>query len=192
MSYTPKILAFAGSLRTGSYNKKLVKVAADSARAAGAEVTYLDLKDLPLPIFDQDFEDQSFPENATKLKALMKSHDGFLIACPEYNSSITAALKNAFDWASRERPDEKPLECFDGKVVALMSASPGALGGLRGLVVVRMLLGNIRVLLLPDQVAVPQAHQAFNPAGALVDPKRHAAIEKLVQSLVATLRKLRS
>lgn len=190
MSYVPKILAFAGSLRSGSYNKKLAKVAAEAARTAGAEVTYFDLRDLPLPIFDQDLEAQSFPENATKWKALMKSHHGFLIACPEHNSSITAALKNAFDWASRERPDEKPLECFDGKVAALMSTSPGALGGLRGLVVVRMLLGNIRVLLLPEQVAIPHAHQAFTEAGALADPKRQAAIEKLAQSLVTTLRKL--
>ena len=190
MSYTPKILAFAGSLRGASYNKKLAKVAAEAARAAGAEATFLDLRDLPLPIFDEDIEKQSFPENATKLKALMKSHDGFLIASPEYNSSISAALKNAVDWASRERPEEKPLECFDGKVAALMSTSPGALGGLRGLVTVRMLLGNIRVLVLPDQVAVPQAHQAFTESGALADPKRQAAIDKLAQSLVSTLRKL--
>jgi chromate reductase, NAD(P)H dehydrogenase (quinone) len=187
---TPKILAFAGSLRAGSYNKKLAKVAAEAARAAGAEVTLADLKDLPLPVFDQDIEQQSFPENAIKLKALMKAHDGFLMACPEYNSSISAALKNAIDWASRERPDEKPLECFDGKVAALMSASPGALGGLRGLVTVRMILGNIRVIVLPEQVAISQAHQAFNEAGSLVDPKRQASIEKLAQSLVAILRKL--
>lgn len=192
MSDTPKILAFAGSLRAASYNKKLARVAAESARAAGAQVTYMDLRDLPLPVFDEDLELQAFPENATKLKALMKAHDGFLIACPEYNSSITAALKNAMDWASRERPNEKPLECFDGKVAGLMSASPGALGGLRGLVVVRMLLSNIRVLVLPEQVAIPQAHQAFNEAGALADPKRQAAIDHLAQSLVGTLRKLRA
>ncbi len=191
MSYKPRILAFAGSLRAASYNKKLAKVAAECARAAGAEVIYVDLRDLPLPVFDEDIEAQGFPENATKLKELMKSHDGFLIACPEYNSSITAALKNAIDWASRERPNEKTLECFDGKVAALMSASPGALGGLRGLVAVRMLLGNIRVLVLPEQVAVPQAHQAFNESGTLVDPKRHAAIDHLAKSLVHTISKLR-
>ena len=190
MSYQPKILALAGSLRSASYNKKLAKVAAEAARAAGAEANFLDLRDLPLPIFDEDVEKESFPENATKLKSLMKSHDGFLIASPEYNSSISAALKNAIDWASRERPNEKPLECFDGKVAALMSTSPGALGGLRGLVVVRMLLGNIRVLVLPDQVAVPQAHQAFTETGALADPKRQSAVDKLAQTLVSTLRKL--
>ena len=189
---TPKILAFAGSLRTASYNKKLAKVAADAARAAGAETTFLDLRDLPLPVFDEDLEKQSFPENATKLKAILKAHDGFLISSPEYNSSMSAALKNAVDWASRERPDEKPLECFDGKVVGLMSASPGALGGLRGLVVVRMMLSNIRVLVLPDQVAIPQAHQAFTETGTLADPKRQAAIEKFAQTLVATVRKLRT
>jgi NAD(P)H-dependent FMN reductase len=192
VSYTPKILAFAGSLRSGSYNKKLARRAAEAARAAGAEVSYLDLRDLPLPVFDEDLEAQRFPENATRLKSVLKSHDGFLMACPEYNSSITAALKNAIDWASRERPGERPLECFDGKVAALLSASPGALGGLRALVVVRMLLGNIRVLVLPEQVTIPQAHQAFNDAGGLLDPRRQAAVEKLAQSLVATLRKLRS
>ncbi len=192
MSYTPKILAFAGSLRSASYNKKLARVAADCARAAGADVTYLDLRDLPLPVFDEDLEAQAFPQNATKLKELLKSHDGFLMACPEYNSSITAALKNAIDWASRERPNEKPLACFDGKVAGLLSTSTGALGGLRGLVVVRMLLANIRVIVLPDQVAIPQAQQAFNEAGALVDPKRQAAVEKLAGSLVATIGKLRA
>jgi len=190
LSYTPKVLALAGSLRSASYNKKLARVAADCAGAAGAEVTFVDLRDFPLPIFDEDVEERGFPENASKLKTLLKAHDGLLLACPEYNSSITAALKNAVDWASRERPDEKPLECFDGKVAALMSASPGGLGGLRGLVVVRMLLGNIRMIVLPDQVAISQAHQAFTPEGALADPKRHAAIEKLAQTLVATLRKL--
>jgi len=190
MAYTPKILAFAGSLRKASYNKKLAQVAAECARGAGAQVTYLDLRDLPLPIFDGDVEEQGFPENATKLKELMKAHDGFLMACPEYNSSITAVLKNAVDWASRERPNEKPLECFDGKVAALMSTSPGALGGLRGLVTVRMILGNIRVIVLPDQVAIPQAAQAFTEAGTLADPKRHAAIDKLAKTLVSTVSKL--
>ena len=121
-------------------------MAADAARDAGAEVTLIDLRDLPLPLFDGDLEDkQGLPENAKKLKALLRAHDGLLISSPEYNSSITGVLKNAIDWASRaETDDEPPLVCFRGKVAALLSASPGALGGLRGLVHLRAILGKHR------------------------------------------------
>src|ERR1700690_2177036 len=118
MPYTPKILAFAGSTRKESFNKKLVKVAADAARAAGAEVTYLDLKDIPMPLYDGDLEtEQGLPENAKKFKAMLLAHDGLLISAPEYNSSISGVLKNAIDWASRPAPGEAPLACFAGKGV---------------------------------------------------------------------------
>ena len=158
MAYTPKILAFAGSTRKESFNKKLIKIAAEAARAAGAEVTLIDLKDFSMPLYDGDLEaEQGIPENGKKLKALMMAHDGFLISAPEYNSSISGVLKNTIDWASRPAPGETPLVCFAGKVVALMSASPGALGGLRGLVTVRSLLSNIRVIVLPDPSSCPQS-----------------------------------
>ncbi len=137
MSHAARILAFAGSTREGSFNKSLVRIAAEGARQAGADVTTIDLKDFPLPLFDQDLEVESGkPEAAKKLKTLMIEHDGFLIAAPEYNSSITAVLKNAIDWVSRpdEGEDAMALKAFRGKVVTLMSASPGGLGGLRGLV----------------------------------------------------------
>ena len=99
---TPRILAFAGSLRRESFNKKLVPIAAKAARDAGAEVTLIDLKDFPLPLFDQDLEaGQGMPENGTKLKQLFIDHDGLLVASPEYNSSVTAVLKNVIDWVSR-------------------------------------------------------------------------------------------
>src|SRR5688572_20474350 len=122
---TPHVLAFAGSTRSESFNKQLVRLAAEDARAAGAEVTVIDLRDLPLPLFDEDLETENgLPENAKKLKALLREHDGFLIASPEYNSSISSVLKNAIDWASRpESDDEPPLVAFRGKVAALMSAS---------------------------------------------------------------------
>jgi len=192
MPYTPKILAFAGSTRKESFNKKLVKIAADAARAAGAEVTYLDLKDIPMPLYDGDLEaEQGLPENAKKLKALMIAHDGFLISAPEYNSSISGVLKNALDWASRPAPGEASLACFTGKVVTLMSASSGALGGLRSLVTVRSMLSNIGVLVLPAQVAVPKAHEAFGPDGKLKDPKQQASIEALTRDLVGILIKLK-
>jgi chromate reductase, NAD(P)H dehydrogenase (quinone) len=180
MAYTPKILCFAGSLRRDSFNKKLVKIAMAGAKDAGADVTYLDLKEIPLPVFDEDLEKaEGIPENAKKLKQLMKSHQGFLLSCPEYNSSITGALKNAIDWASTPAPDEKPLECFDGKVAGLMAASPGGLGGLRGLVTVRSILGNISVHVIPQQVAIPNAGQAFAEDGSLKDQKKQQEVRNI-------------
>jgi len=193
MTSTPKILAFAGSTRIDSYNKKLVKIAAAGAKAAGAEVTYLDLRDLPLPLYDEDLEAQEgMPANARTLKDLMISHQGFLIASPEYNSSLTAVLKNAIDWASRPYPNESPLAltAFAGKVATIMSASPGGLGGLRGLVHLRSILGNIKVLVLPDQIAVSKAYEAFNDDGKLKDPKQQESIEKLGEGLTKILLKL--
>ncbi|MEH2048600.1 NADPH-dependent FMN reductase [Nostoc sp.] len=191
MASTPKILAFAGSTRIDSYNKKLVKIAAAGAKAAGAEVTYIDLRDLPLPLFDEDLEaEQGLPANARTFKDLLISHQGLLIASPEYNSSLTAVLKNAIDWASRPAPNEAPLAAFAGKVAAILSTSPGALGGLRGLVHLRSILGNIKVLVLPDQIAVPKAYEAFNPDGTLKDPKQQESIEKLGDNLTKILRKL--
>jgi chromate reductase, NAD(P)H dehydrogenase (quinone) len=190
---TPRILAFAGSLRSESFNKKLVRIAASAARDAGAEVTLIDLKDYPLPLFDQDLEaGQGMPENGTKLKQLFINHDGLLIASPEYNSSVTAVLKNVIDWVSRSAPGEPPLVAFQGKVATLMSASPGALGGLRGLVHLRSILGNIGVIVLPDQVAVARAHEAFQPDGSLIDPKQQAGIEALGKTLASFLMKLRA
>src|SRR5512146_1538648 len=133
-----KILAFAGALRRGSYNKKLIRVAAEGARKAGAEVTLIDLKDFVLPIYDGDLENSAgLPADGRRLKDLFLAHDALLISAPEYNSSISAVLKNTIDWISRPVPGEAPLNCFEGKVAALLSASPGALGGLRGLVTVR-------------------------------------------------------
>ncbi|HIK05564.1 MAG TPA: NAD(P)H-dependent oxidoreductase [Trichormus sp. M33_DOE_039] len=191
MAGTPKILAFAGSTRTDSYNKKLVKIAAAGASAAGAEVTYIDLRDLPLPLFDEDLEaQQGLPANARTLKNLLISHQGLLIASPEYNSSLTAVLKNAIDWASRPSPNEPPLAAFADKVAAIMSASPGGLGGLRGLVHLRAILGNIKVLVLPAQVAVPKAYEAFNADGSLKDPQQQESIEKLGENLATILSKL--
>jgi chromate reductase len=185
---TPRILAFAGSTRRESFNKKLVQIAVKGAREVGAEVTLLDLKDFPLPLFDQDLEaEQGIPDNGTKLKRLFIEHDGLLISSPEYNSSITAVLKNAIDWVSRPAPDEPPLVAFRGKVATLMSASPSALGGLRGLVHVRSILGNIGVIVLPDQVAVPKAHEAFLPDGSLTDATQQAGIEALGKTLASFL-----
>ena len=193
MTNSPKILAFAGSARADSFNKKLVKIAVEGAKAAGADVTYLDFRDLPLPLYDQDLEArEGLPDNVLKLKAMMKAHQGFLISCPEYNSSITPLLKNAIDWASRPEPGEPPLSltCFKGKVAALMAASPGGLGGLRGLVHVRSILGNIGVLVIPDQKAISGAGQAFDEQGNLKDESQQAAIYDIAQKLTTVVAKL--
>lgn len=187
----PKILVFAGSTRTDSYNKKLARVAAEALKKVGAEVTYLDLRDIPLPLYDGDLEKKEFPENAKKLKQIFLNHQGLLISSPEYNSSIPGVLKNAIDWVSRpEKPDEESLACFKGKVAGLVSASPGGLGGLRGLVTLRSILGNIDVLVIPNQLAVPRAHEAFNPDGSLKDPKQQTAVEKIAVELTRIITKL--
>jgi chromate reductase len=188
----PRILAFGGSLRRDSFNQKLASAAAAGAREAGAEVTLIALRDFPLPLFDQEIEDSSgLPEAAKKLKALFREHDGLLIASPEYNSSVTAALKNAIDWVSRQETDDEPaLSALSGKTAVIMSASPGALGGLRGLVHLRSILGNIGITVLPGQVAVSKAHEAFKPDGALKDDKQATAIRELGASLAKHLAKM--
>ena len=189
----PKILAFAGSSRRDSFNKKLVKIAAEGARLAGAEVTYVDFKDLPMPLFDEDLEaEQGIPENVKTFKALMKAHQGLLIACPEYNSSITPLLKNAIDWASRPESGEPGLICFRDKVAVIMSTSPGALGGLRGLVHIRAILGNIGVLVLPNQKGIAKAHEAFDENGQLKDEQQQQEIHQLGNKLATVVAKLSS
>jgi len=191
MTATPRILAFSGSLREGSYNQKLVGVAASGARAAGAEVTELQLRDLPLPVYDADLEArEGMPTNAVKLKDLMKAHQGFLIASPEYNSSLSAALKNAVDWASRKMDDETPLACFAGKTAAIMAASPGAVGGLRGLIHLRAILGNIQVLVLPEQKVIPNAHEAFKDDGTLKDTAQQDAVKSIGARLATVVGRL--
>lgn len=188
MSDRARILAFAGSTRVDSYNKRLARIAARAAESAGAAATVVDLRDFPLPLFDEDLERaEGPPEAATKLKTLMMASDGFLVASPEYNSSISGVLKNAIDWASRAAPGEAPLAAFQGKVATLMSASPGALGGLRGLVHLRSILGNLGVIVLPDQVALPRAFEIYDDAGALKDPKHLASIEGLGRRLAEFL-----
>lgn len=187
----PKILAFAGSLRRDSFNKKLVRAAAKFAEAAGGDVTYIDLADYPMPIFDEDLESRDgMPKKARQFKELLIASQGILISSPEYNSSISAALKNAIDWASRPEPNEPPLVAFAGKVAGLMGASPGALGGLRGLVTLRSILGNIQVLVIPEQYALNKADQAFGSDGSLKDDKARGNIENIAKRVVTLARKV--
>jgi NAD(P)H-dependent FMN reductase len=187
----PKILAFAGSTRTDSFNKKLVKIAADGAKDAGSDITVIDLRDFAMPLYDGDLEQQDgLPQNARKLKDLMLSHQGILISSPEYNSSISGVLKNTIDWTSRQSQGEESLACFKGKVAAIMSASPGGLGGLRGLVHVRAILENMSVLVIPEQIAISKAHEAFNIDGTLKDKNQEAQVKKIGANLSKLLLKL--
>ncbi len=188
----PKILAFAGSTRTDSFNKKLVKIAAAGATEAGVDVTVIDLRDFPMPFYDGDLEQkEGLPSNARKLKDVMLAHQGFLISSPEYNSSISAVFKNAIDWASRQSEGETPLSCFKDKVAGIMSASPGGLGGLRGLIHVRSILGNIGIIVMPDQIAIAKAHEAFNADGTMKDKKQEELVKKIGSNVAKVLLKLK-
>jgi chromate reductase len=187
---TPRILAFAGSTRSESWNKRLIKVGVEGARAAGAEVTLIDLRDFPMPIYDGDLEAVGLPENVRRLKSLFSEHHGLLIASPEYNGSIPGLLKNTIDWVSRVAPGERPLASFTDKVAGLLSASPGAAGGMRGLVHLRASLTHINVLVLPQQVSVSKAHEAFGPEGSLKDAKQQAAVQSVGKRLAETIAKL--
>ena len=187
----PKILAFAGSTRTDSFNKKLVKIAAIGAREADADVTVIDLRDFQMPLYDEDLERQEgLPSSARKLKDLMLAHQGLLVSSPEYNSSISGVLKNTIDWVSRQSEGEISLACFKDKVAGLMSASPGGLGGLRGLVHVRAILENIGVLVIPNQVAISKSHEAFNLDGTMKDQKQEQQVKKIGANLAQMLLKL--
>lgn len=187
-----KILAFAGSSRARSYNRAIVEVAALGAEEAGAQVTRVNLADYAMPMFNED-EEASFgiPERAQAFKALLIEHDGFLIASPEYNSSYPALLKNAIDWASRKQGDEAMLQAFKGKVAGIMAASPGGLGGMRVLVVLRMLLENLGVIVMPSQKAVANVAGLVGEDGAVNDEKTIKQLKKLGSDLVELTSKIK-
>jgi len=183
-----KLLFFAGSVRKESINKKLAKLAADIALKAGAEVTYIDLKDFEMPIYDGDIEAVSgIPQNAKKLKKIFVAHDGFFIASPEYNSSMPPLVNNTLDWISRpHEKNEGSLIAYQGKVAALGAASPGALGGLRGLLPLRMMLGNIGVTVVPSQVAIGSGFQAFDEDGMLKDKRQISMLKATIDLFIKT------
>ncbi len=174
-----RILAFAGSTRVHSFNKKLAAAAAKGAEAAGAEVTLIDLREYPLPLFDQDLEAaEGLPENAKALRELFLSHNALLIACPEYNGSLPAVLKNVIDWVSRRQEGEPPLACFKNKIALLLATSPGGLGGMRALRHLQTVLMGMQVVVLPEQKAIPKAGEVFNDEG-IADDKIRAEVERL-------------
>ena len=188
----PRILAFGGSLRRDSLNQQIAAIAAEGARDTGAEVTLISLRDFPMPVFDQDLESaHGMPAEAKRLKELFLAADGLIIASPEYNSSVTAALKNVIDWVSRAESDDEPsITALAGKTAVILSASPGGFGGMRGLVHLRAILGNIGITVLPDQIAIPSAHEVIMPDGTLSDPKQTEWVKKLGSTLTNHLKKL--
>jgi NAD(P)H-dependent FMN reductase len=182
----PRLLFFAGSSRTASFNKRLARLGASIAEANGIVSTFADLGDYPMAIYNGDLETaEGPPENAKKLKALMKVHTGIFIASPEYNASITPLLKNAIDWVSHVREEgEQPLEVYRTRVFALGSASPGGMGGLRSLTTLRQVLElGLGALVLPDQFAVPRATEAFDEHGHLKNKDSQEQFKVLIQKL---------
>ena len=187
---TPKILVFAGSARKESFNKKLAAAAAKSAESLGAEVTLIDLADFPLPLFDEDVENEGTPANATKLKQLFIEHHGFVVSSPEYNSSLSPLLKNTIDWVSRRAEGEPRMAAYAGKIVAILSASPGGLGGLRGLVHVRSILSSIGAIVIPDQFALSSAHEKFGETGELKDESDAGRLNAVIQTMTDLISKI--
>lgn len=187
-----KLLFFAGSARKDSINKKLAKLAANIAEEAGAQATYIDLRDFEMPLYDGDAEEENgIPDNAKKLKQIFADHDGFFIASPEYNSSIPPLVKNTLDWISRPHEEnETPMIAYQGKVAAISAVSPGGLGGLRGLVPLRMMLGNIGVTVIPSQVAVGSGFQAFDENGMLKDERQASMLKSTIEQFVTTAKKM--
>jgi chromate reductase len=180
-----RLLAFAGSLRAGSYNRKLVRTLEAGARAAGAEVTHLELRDYPLPIYDGDIEAAGMPETVRRLQQVMREHDGLLISTPEYNGSMPALVKNTLDWISRPMADgTSGTTLFRGKVAGICSASPGALGGIRSLIVLRDALAKLGLWVAPSQVALGNADSAFDANDELIDAKRREAVQAVARETV--------
>lgn len=180
MATPPRILAFSGSARRESLNRKLLNAAVEATQAAGGEVTLLDLNDYVLPLYHGDLEDaKGLPENATKLIALIMQHDALLIASPEYNSQMTPLLKNTIDWCTRG--DDNP---FTGKVAAVVSASPGNFGAIRSMTLARQLLTHLGCLVVGSQCVLPKANEAFDAQGKLQDARTQKAVTGLAKELV--------
>ncbi len=174
---TPRLIAFAGSTREGSYNRTILEYAVQGARDAGAQVTVIDLREYSLPVYNAESEAATgIPEAALRLQDLFAKAHGVLIASPEYNGFFPALLKTTLDWVSRPRADgSHGLECLRGKVAGVMAASPGPLGGVRSLPMLRLQLELLGMMVVPRQVGVGSVHTQLKD-GRLSE-------EKTVQSL---------
>ena len=185
----PRVLVFAGSARGDSLNRKLAGAAAESLRAAGLAVTFADLRDYPMPLYDGDLEAaRGMPERAKAFKELVREHDTLAIASPEYNGSFPALLKNVIDWTSRPEPGEPHLAVFRGKTAVLMSISPGSGGGRRGLRHLRELLEMVGVTVIAEQLTVPGGAAAWDGQGKL-RPEHARALDQIAAGLAQVVRK---
>jgi chromate reductase len=182
----PRILVVPGSLRTGSYNTRLAALATKELTLADAEVTRISLADYPLPIYDADMAKSGPPLNAFKLKQVLGAHRGIFIACPEYNASFPPLVKNAIDWISVVRePGEVQLAIFQGRAFALGGASPGRSGAMQSLLALRQVLAvGCRALVIPEQVTVPNAEQAFDEMDELKDSRAAGQLKTVVRKLI--------
>ncbi len=187
-----KVILISGSARTGSVNRKLAEVAAGIVRELGSEAVVLEPDELRMPLFDQDLEEaEGMPARAKVVKQKLVEADALVFCSPEYNSSVTPLLKNLIDWCSRTESDDEPaLAAYRGKVAGLLAASPGGLGGLRGLVHLRSILGNIGVHVVPKQFALSGAFDAFDDDGNLKDPKQLDQVKAVVEQTVTTAKAL--
>ncbi len=186
MTKQPNILVFSGSIRKESVNTKLASRAAHIIDGLDAKAILISLVDYDLPLYNGDFEDEhGVPDNAIKLKKIMVEHDGILITSPEYNSGFTPLLKNTIDWVSRQHDkNEDGLIAYTGKPYAICSASPGGLGGIRGLVMLRMVLGNVGAIVCPKQACIPGAFGAFNEDGSLKSEQHEKMLAGVCGQLV--------
>jgi chromate reductase len=181
-----KILVFAGSTREGSLNRKLARLAAGILGKRGLDVTLLDLRDYPMPLYDGDLEvTHGLPERAKAFKEALRSHDAFVIASPEYNGSFSGILKNAIDWASRAEPGERPTQVFRGKTAALLATSPGPGAGKRGLKHLRELLTMIGVDVVPQEFTLAKGADGMSADGKLVNADDQARLDAVLTGLTS-------
>jgi chromate reductase len=189
----PKILVFAGSIRSGSHNARLAALATKELVLAGADVTRISLVDYPMPLYDGNLELMSGPPaNALKLKQLMSAHQGVFIASPEYNASVTPLLKNTIDWISRVRERGEPaLAAYKNRVFAIGGASDGAYGAMRSLMALRQVLElGCGALVIPEQIAVMRASEAFDEMDSLNDERAAAMLKRVAQRLTDMAREI--
>ena len=181
-----KILVIPGSLRTGSLNAKLAAVAAHALAREGAEVTRISLGDFPLPIYDGDLQAKSgVPKHAVNLKRMMSAHHGVLIVTPEYNSSVPALVKNTIDWVSRvQDPHETRGQVFRDRVFAIAAASGNRLGGARALAALRLILSACHAHVIPNQLALAFAEDAYDEMDHLKNVADSDALKALVRQLI--------
>ena len=194
MSAPTQLLIFAGSTRQASFNRKLAHVAAEMARASGAEVTHIELSDFDIPMYNADLEAQGTPADVMKLKQLMFEHPAWIICSPEYNGSYTALLKNTIDWVSSPVKSDpawqEGFKSFTGKVVGMLSASPGPLGGLRSQSHLAPLLLNAQCWVAPKAFALGRAGDAFNADGTLVNTAHVKSVQAVIDQVLDASRKL--